>query len=273
MRARLTVETGDASPPVLDLSPTTPATLGRSRDSSLVIKDDLASRLHAKIYYEDSRWYVRDFGLNGTRVGGAKVSGAIELADGAVVQIGDTRLRFAVLAAGTNASISDPTVTSNIRGLGTASSIHHPPSARTGTVTSPDMRSGTIRNDTFTGTKAHLPLDRSLVTESVGSDVSASRLKVDELTALTRYMTAAVETTDPHELLRLTLRTILHQTTAKVAGYLSLDPTDPTPRVVLPEQASVDVTLSRKLTERVRTERRPIWLFADSTSAEGGTTS
>ena len=28
-------------------------------------------RLHAKIYFEDGRWHVRDFGLNGTRVDGA----------------------------------------------------------------------------------------------------------------------------------------------------------------------------------------------------------
>ena len=90
-----------------------------------------------------------------------------------------------------------------------------------------------------------------------------TRLKADELTALTRYMTAAVDTTDPHELIRLALRTVVHQTAARVAGYLSLDPTDPTPKLVLPDQAAVDVPLSKKLTERVRAERRLIWLFAD----------
>ena len=65
MRARLTVETGDCLPAAVDLSPGQPVTLGRSRDNTVVVRDELASRLHAKIYYEDGRWHLRDFGLNG----------------------------------------------------------------------------------------------------------------------------------------------------------------------------------------------------------------
>ena len=94
MRARLTAEGGDCQPPSVDLSPGQTVTLGRSRDNTLVLRDELASRLHAKVYFEDGRWHVRDFGLNGTKLDGLKVSGAVELADGKVIKIGEVVLRF-----------------------------------------------------------------------------------------------------------------------------------------------------------------------------------
>ena len=72
MRARLTVEAGECLPTTVDLLPGQPVTLGRSRDNTVVVRDELASRLHAKIYFEDGRWHLRDFGLNGTRVEGVK---------------------------------------------------------------------------------------------------------------------------------------------------------------------------------------------------------
>src|ERR687897_2585253 len=98
MHARLILEAGECVPAALDLNPSHPATLGRSRENSLVVKNDLVSRLHVKIYFEDGRWVLRDFGLNGTRVNGVKVNGAVPLADGAVIQLGEAKLRFAVTA-------------------------------------------------------------------------------------------------------------------------------------------------------------------------------
>ncbi len=95
MRARITLEAGDCLPQTLDLSPGQPITLGRSRDNTVVLRDELASRLHAKIYFEDGRWHIRDFGLNGTRVDGVRVNGAVELADGKKIKIGEVVLRFA----------------------------------------------------------------------------------------------------------------------------------------------------------------------------------
>ena len=86
MRARITLESGDCLPQNLDLSPGQPVTLGRSRDNTIVLRDELASRLHAKIYFEDGRWHIRDFGLNGTRVDGARVNGALELGDGKIIK-------------------------------------------------------------------------------------------------------------------------------------------------------------------------------------------
>ncbi len=81
MRARISLEAGDCLPQTLDLAPGQPVTLGRSRDNTIVLRDELASRLHAKIYFEEGRWHIRDFGLNGTRVDGVRVNGAVELGD------------------------------------------------------------------------------------------------------------------------------------------------------------------------------------------------
>jgi Nif-specific regulatory protein len=271
MHARLTLEAGDAHPTVLDVLPGQPATLGRSRDNGLVIKDDLASRLHAKVYHEDGRWFVRDFGLNGTKVNGVRVSGSAELSDGAIIQVGETRLRFALL---TEAAALEPILTpprstprSTSRSVSPATNPHNSgsiPPERRATAALPTSAVQRQTPDTFSGTKP-APAVRNGNGSDPGSSesIANTRLKADELTALTRYMTAAVDTTDPHDLIRLALRTILHQTAARVAGYLSLDPSDPTPKLVLPEHAAVDIPLSKKLTERVRAERRLIWLFAD----------
>src|SRR5205823_11636523 len=94
MHARLTLEGGECVPPTLDLSPTgQPVTLGRSRDNTIVLRDELSSRTHAKIYFEDGRWHVRDFGLNGTRVDNVRVNGSLELSDGQRVKIGEVVLK------------------------------------------------------------------------------------------------------------------------------------------------------------------------------------
>ena len=94
MQAKLILESGKVIPKTLLLTPSQPATLGRSRESSMVVQSDLVSRMHAKIYYEDGRWVLRDFGLNGTRVEGSRVTNTVELDDGSVIQLGDAQLRF-----------------------------------------------------------------------------------------------------------------------------------------------------------------------------------
>ncbi len=70
MHARVNLEGGESLPTTLDFSPEQLITLGRGRDNTIVLKDELASRTHAKIYFEDGRWHLRDLGLNGTRVDG-----------------------------------------------------------------------------------------------------------------------------------------------------------------------------------------------------------
>ena len=273
MRARLTAESGECMPPALDLHPGTPVTLGRSRDNSIVLRDDMSSRLHAKIYFDSGRWYVRDFGLNGTRINGAKINGATEVYDGGVVQIGDTRLRFEAPFVPPVAPASEPSVAHATR-KGAARAVRA--SAPGGSslngltvnrslITPPPPAPGPRPPASHDGTKVmSLPPERDEVDSHSPADVYATSLKLDELTALCRFVADAVSAPTQHLVSKLALEAILRQTTARVVGYLSLEPSDPTPKVVLPEQATVDVPLSRKLTEKVRATGRMAWLFADA---------
>ncbi|HJZ55660.1 MAG TPA: sigma 54-interacting transcriptional regulator [Gemmataceae bacterium] len=252
MRARLTVETGECLPATLDLFPGQPVTLGRSRDNTVIVRDELASRLHAKIYFEDGHWHLRDFGLNGTRLDGVRVNGAVELEDGGQVQIGEVVLRF----------------TTHVK----AGAKSQPPLPAPPTVVGSHIRLPAA--ETHHGaTKVHeFPTDRVAPSES-DPDVTAKQLRMDDLTALCKFMTGAVETPTPHDLITLALRTILHQTTAKLTGYLSLDADDPTPKVVMPESAAVDMPLSRKLTQRAYQTGKTVWLFPDLSAAHATTDS
>jgi transcriptional regulator with GAF, ATPase, and Fis domain len=96
MKARIVVESGDARPESLDLEPVHSVSLGRSRDNTIVLRNEHASRLHAKIVFEEGRWYIQDFSLNGTYVNGERVQQRLALDHGEEIRIGDIRLRFLV---------------------------------------------------------------------------------------------------------------------------------------------------------------------------------
>ncbi len=241
MRARLTVESGDCTPNTLELVPGNTVIIGRSRDNSFVIRDDLVSRLHAKVYFEDGKWYVRDFGLNGSKLAGGKLEGAGELTEGAELQIGNSRFRFTV------GTVLPPTA-------GVAEHTPNPATA-SGAVGLDPARMTRVTG----GTVRELPQP---VTVPANDDDTSLRL--DEMAALVKYMTAAVGSHDAQELIRLSLRTMLNQTSATFVGYLGLDPSDPMPKMVMPERVPVDVTLSKRLTEQVRTTRNRVWLFGDA---------
>ena len=250
MHARLIVEAGDCLPPALDLAPDHPVTLGRSRDNTFVLRDAMASRLHAKIYFEDGHWHVRDFGINGTRLDGERIAGGAELADGRTIKIGEVVLRFTTPEFASNGDCPPM-----------------PPLAAPPTQLSyrPSAESHQ--------TKVHeVPVGRRLSCDPPPAEAAKQR-RVDELTALCKYMAAAVEVKSPHELISLALRTILNQTTARLAGYLSFDPDDPTPKIVLPDAAAVDVPLSRRLTQQAYQTGNTVWLFPDLTAAHAPTDS
>src|SRR6266568_2163407 len=94
MKARLTIEEGDARPEQLDLEPNQAASMGRSRDNTVVLRSEHASRLHAKVLFEEGRWQVQDFSLNGTLVNGSRVQQRADLEHGQEIRIGEIRLRF-----------------------------------------------------------------------------------------------------------------------------------------------------------------------------------
>src|SRR3954469_25469720 len=105
MQARLNLEGGDAQPTSFDLDPAQLVTLGRSRDNTIVLRDEHASRVHARIQFEDGCWRLRDLGLNGTRVNGGRVRKEAPLAHGHEIRIGDVRFRF---TTADGATVSDP---------------------------------------------------------------------------------------------------------------------------------------------------------------------
>ena len=91
---------------------------------------------------------------------------------------------------------------------------------------------------------------------------SDTRWLVDELTVLHAFMTKAAAANEAREVINTALQTVLDRTRASLTGFLGLDEdNNPLPRVVLPEQASVDIMLSRQLIQRVKKEGQTVWLL------------
>ena len=69
--------------------------LGRSHECDLILPDVLLSRRHALLARGAQGWLLEDLGsLNGTRLNGARVSGAQALRDGDVIAVSDWSLVF-----------------------------------------------------------------------------------------------------------------------------------------------------------------------------------
>jgi two-component system response regulator HydG len=93
-------------------------------------------------------------------------------------------------------------------------------------------------------------------------DPSAPTLHADELNALCRFMSLCLEESDPQALIARALQIIYTQTKATVAGFLSFDPDEPLPKIVVPEAHRVNLHLSRHLTQRAQAEGQSVWLQA-----------
>lgn len=216
MRAQLTLLEGEASPNVLELLSDKPISIGRSRDNSIVIpRDEQASRLHARLYWENGHWLVRDFGLNGTRINNTRITEVAEIADGSELRIGSVKFKFA---------LSDqPTVV--------------------------DLANRTVANE-------------RPVTEH--TQPMSYRFNGDELTALHQFMTSAAELREPLELARMLVQTIFYQTGASQVGMFNLDPSEPLPKMLWPENATHEPAITRQLTRRVQRDERLVWLAEDT---------
>ena len=69
--------------------------IGRRAASGVMLADPEVSRRHARVEYVAPRYYVSDLGsTNGTYVNGRMVNGRHPLADGDIIDVGQTRLRF-----------------------------------------------------------------------------------------------------------------------------------------------------------------------------------
>src|SRR5580700_5256413 len=64
-------------------------TLGRAATNQIVAKDELCSREHAEVHFNNGHWFLRDLNsLNGTRLNGATVDSEWELSPGDDINIG-----------------------------------------------------------------------------------------------------------------------------------------------------------------------------------------
>jgi hypothetical protein len=74
---------------------TTPVTLGRAHDSTLVLTDDYASNKHARLYPAGEDWMLEDLGsTNGTWLGANKVTRAVVVPLGVPIRIGKTAIEL-----------------------------------------------------------------------------------------------------------------------------------------------------------------------------------
>lgn len=92
--SKLVVVEGSLAGTVIPLG-TSPVTMGRAADCTLVLDDDYASSHHARIYPHESTWVVEDLGsTNGTWIDRTRVTGPTVLAMGQPLRIGRTALEL-----------------------------------------------------------------------------------------------------------------------------------------------------------------------------------
>jgi pSer/pThr/pTyr-binding forkhead associated (FHA) protein len=91
---KLSVIEGELAGTVIPLG-TSPITVGRAADSTLVLKDDYASSRHARFFPSDGQWIVEDLGsTNGTWIDRTRITGPTVLRIGATVRVGRTTLQL-----------------------------------------------------------------------------------------------------------------------------------------------------------------------------------
>lgn len=74
---------------------TTPITIGRAPDSTVVVDDDFASAQHARLVPNGIHWMVEDLGsTNGTYIDRTRVNGPTVLKPGSTLRIGRTALEL-----------------------------------------------------------------------------------------------------------------------------------------------------------------------------------
>ncbi len=224
MRGRLTIAAGEGAPLYLDLKPGEVVSLGRHRSNRVVLRDLHASRHHAELFYDNGQWFLRDCAtLNGTRLNGQRVHSPRPLLHGHEIAIGETRLVFTCPPETDEFDSSAWAAKSQANGNGT-----HPSPPPT-----------------------PLPVD---------PDPCDTLLQADELSALCAFMAASVEETSQRALVERALALVHSQTWASLTGFLSLDPEEPLPQIVVPDQADVDVRLSKQLTRAVQKQGQLVWL-------------
>lgn len=72
--------------------------IGRSSSNDIVFDDPLVSSQHARIYYDERRFWIEDLGsTNGTTVNGETITEKTELKDGYLIKIGGILVKYLTL--------------------------------------------------------------------------------------------------------------------------------------------------------------------------------
>ena len=75
--------------------------IGRSPDNGIVIDNPAISSYHARVFHEDGRLMLQDFGsLNGTFVNGQRLAAERLLRPGDVLVVGGTEMTYRAAGAG-----------------------------------------------------------------------------------------------------------------------------------------------------------------------------
>jgi pSer/pThr/pTyr-binding forkhead associated (FHA) protein len=84
--------------------------VGRDPAADLTLPDELVSRFHAELFWENGRAWVKDLGsLNGTRLNRLSTSGKMALNDGDALQFGDVVFQFQTALKNFASSVGAPT--------------------------------------------------------------------------------------------------------------------------------------------------------------------
>lgn len=203
-----------------ELDPKVKTLVGRGMQCQIQLQDPQSSRIHATVYFDDDRWWIRDTeSSNGTYVNGQRINHA-QLTFGNEFRIGSTVFAF---------------------------------SQFTGPAAGSDHRSTIDQTVVF---ENQLPPDDTgqytlgfLKNIAQGEDFFfLFQLAVKLLGA---------ETAD--QVIRLSLERLVQRTDANVAGFLWLNETGQLkPKIVWPDDESQNIQLQPKLTDRVVQHRRAI---------------
>ena len=84
--------------------------VGRSSKADLTIPDRSMSRMHARLYQDQGKWFVEDLGSrNGTLLGGRAVDHPAQLGHGSVIQVGSTSLTLREATRPVSSAVKTPT--------------------------------------------------------------------------------------------------------------------------------------------------------------------
>lgn len=298
VNAKLTVLRGNVSPSELKLSSEQTYTLGRSRQNSFVLNDEHASRMHAKLFCLQGVWHVEDISLNGTRLDGERIVSQkpTRINNGQSLGIGDCLFRFEIERSELDSQLNDqfnsnefirPNPSSKRAELQTNPSPSQPPAAAPPTPPAsvlpaapsppPAPKPPSNHNIRLPAAEQANPKDPSLLKGSslhprLGSSgqvqpssaqltpTGSNHFRIDEMSILCQFIQLVAEETNLVSVVRQGLQLLLFHTQANIAGYLSVDPGEPIPKVVLPEKVQMNLTLSRQLTRRVQETGKLVWL-------------